>query len=226
VSAAATFAAAIRSSIGQKREESAVTVAQGAGTVWEKCDVLAKGAVSHNAGEACTRILRAERAVVADAVRELEEAMAEDAEGVQDDDDEFGSSWSKEEREMVAPGLGLMKTAQATLRRAAEAVASGECSHSGQMDETTDGLIGLSAAVDDLASSLHSPVNCEEAAGAFEALRSLLTAQVESLLLRPFVSDAHRQSWGQLVRKGISHNQDKMEAVLVKMNVAKITLDA
>ena len=101
------------------------------GSVWEKCDAIAKKLPSTN-WECCSDMIHAQRALVGDATKELEEALklAIDEEKIReetvadDDEDSFcpGETWSQTERLLVPRGAGLLKTAAAILKKAAEAV--------------------------------------------------------------------------------------------------------
>lgn len=101
------------------------------GSVWEKCDVISKKLPATNR-ECCSEVIFAQRTLVSDATKELEEALklaGEEVSGekqAKDDDDEDsfcpGETWSPAERLLVPPGAGLLKTAAALLKKVAESV--------------------------------------------------------------------------------------------------------
>ena len=101
------------------------------GSVWGKCDVISKRLPATN-GECCSELIFAQRTLVSDATKELEDALKlandEDSEkeDAEDDDDEDsfcpGETWSRVERLLVPPGAGLLKTAAALLKKVAESV--------------------------------------------------------------------------------------------------------
>ena len=101
------------------------------GSVWVKCDGIAKRIPATNS-ECCSLLIFAQRTLVSDATKELEEALklASEEDNVKkeaeddDDDDENsfcpGETWSLVERPLVPPGAGLLKTAAALLKKVAE----------------------------------------------------------------------------------------------------------
>ena len=91
------------------------------GSVWEKCDCIAKRMPSNNK-ECCSELIYSQRTLVCDATKELEEALKLAIEEDDDGEDSFcpGETWSQQERLLVPPGAGLLKTAAALLKKVAE----------------------------------------------------------------------------------------------------------
>ena len=94
------------------------------GSVWDKCDGITKRIPATNS-ECCSLLIFAQRTLVSDATKELEEALklaSEEDNVKKEDENSFcpGETWSRVERPLVPPGAGLLKTAAALLKKVAE----------------------------------------------------------------------------------------------------------
>ncbi len=128
-----------RESQSLKKEEADAAILRTVGAVWEKCDSIAKDCPASN-GECCAKVLKAQRLLVTDAVKELEEAVKaatdesetkEAADGYDEEVEEEecpGETWTPNERLLVAPGTGLLKTSAALLKKVSESVGAATAS--------------------------------------------------------------------------------------------------
>ena len=94
---------------------------QHVGEIWEKCDRL-KSSVPRNNVLAVCQSMQAERNLVQDALQELEEAknLQLNEDNVDENDDlidDFEARWSEIELTVLAPAIGLLKAAQAMLKK-------------------------------------------------------------------------------------------------------------
>ena len=94
---------------------------QHVGEIWEKCDRL-KSSVPRNNVLAVCASMQAQRNLVQDALQELEDAknLQLNDENVDENDDlidDFEARWSEVELTVLAPAIGLLKAAQAMLKK-------------------------------------------------------------------------------------------------------------
>lgn len=142
---------------------------QAVGTVWEKCSAIEHAPKDNE--EAVSTILNGQYSIVQDATEELDTSIRTDdteAEGGERIPVRNGftqprrSTWLMQDRQLLSPGLGLVKTARNTLRKVATAVASkGRCDsreNSDQLDIMADLVRTSSAYVDEFVMSLYPPI--------------------------------------------------------------------
>jgi hypothetical protein len=87
-------------------------VLQNVGRVWEKCDLIVKHLPQNNVDAVAQDILE-QKSLVHDALNELEEAKCLQKEEDIDENDK----WNDIEMVLLPPALGLLKTAQALLKK-------------------------------------------------------------------------------------------------------------
>jgi len=196
------------------------------GSVWEKCDAIAKKLPSTN-WECCSDMIHAQRALVGDATKELEEALklAIDEEKIReetvadDDEDSFcpGETWSQTERLLVPRGAGLLKTAAAILKKAAEAVR--EPSHANrisrievnnEIDKLTELCLSISPIADDLSWSLYAPIDKESLMQNGHKLRIALQDILEFVKTHDSVGDGNDERWVKFLDEALEHNWSKL----------------
>ncbi|XP_029834107.2 cyclin-D1-binding protein 1 homolog isoform X2 [Ixodes scapularis] len=192
---------------------------QPVGTCWEKCDAIQR--LSRDNKQAVTSILNGQYGIVQDAAEELDQTMrAEEEEAPVEQPvpvrngfhQPRQSTWSLHDRQLLAPGLGLVKTARTTLRKVSSAVSSrGRC-HTPEENGDLDRLAALaslsSAHVDDMVTALYPPV--------FDAAVRDNAGELKQHLLS--ILDATRQGhfydsseeWVDFLERAVEHNYGKL----------------
>ncbi|KAM6980335.1 cyclin-D1-binding protein 1 homolog isoform 2-T2 [Aplochiton taeniatus] len=141
------------------------------GGVWAACDHFVNLPPDNQA--ALLAVLSSHVGVVKDAIEEMEQAQAESQDpynDILDDEDEGEESrgnqdtyWSEQDRYVIGPCQGLMKTAAACLKKLSSAVRTNADVSTGQnvaqLDDLADTSRDISPGVDDLALSLYPPMD-------------------------------------------------------------------
>ena len=233
-----------RESASTAFDEYEEAVLQSVGKVWEKCDALSKGVPATN-GECCSKLMSTHRSLVSDATKELEDALRlasdEDSENQDgkdnDDQDSFcpGETWSPPEKLLIPPGVGLLKTAAAILKKVAETVEKSkppdaDGASAGAMnteiDDVTDLCLLISPVADDLCWSLYAPIDKNSMLETGEKLRATLQEVLHFIenhrILR---SGGEYEKWGDFLGKALQHNWTKLNEVdcEAKMKSLKVT---
>ncbi|CAN7997802.1 unnamed protein product, partial [Ixodes hexagonus] len=185
---------------------------QPVGTCWEKCDAIHQ--VSRDNKQAVTSVLNGQYLVVQDAAEELDETMRTEEEAPAATEHPVPvrngfnqprqSTWSPHDRQLLPPGLGLVKAAKTTLRKVTSAVSSGGRCESPEQNADLDRLASLaalsSAHVDDLVMALYPPV--------FDSAVRDNASELKKHLLS--ILDATRQDssedWVAFLERAVEHN--------------------
>ncbi|CAN7975478.1 unnamed protein product, partial [Ixodes persulcatus] len=201
---------------------------QPVGTCWEKCDAIQR--LSRDNKQAVTSILNGQYGIVQDAAEELDETMrAEEEEPAAAEQpvpvrngfhQPRQSTWSLHDRQLLAPGLGLVKTARTTLRKVSSAVSSrGRC-HTPEENGHLDRLAALaslsSAHVDDMVTALYPPVfDAAVRDNAGELKKHLLSIlDTTRQLSLPLCRHSHfydsSEEWVDFLERAVEHNFGKL----------------
>merc|ERR1712062_608209 len=195
---------------GKTRQRALTSV----GEVWQKCDDLIQKSSQDNV-QAVILEIKQQRSLIKDAITELEESK-------QDPDEE----WTDQDLTVLNPGLGLLKTVQATLMKIVTALkAKGDPWKSVQdMDGILDQCQKLSPAVDELALTLYPPMIFSDIQTKSEILIELILDTIEALKHVHFVSNQDFDEWGTFLLKGVDHNKGKLELALTDVKLDEMSI--
>ena len=196
--------------LGKTRQRALTSV----GEVWQKCDDLIQKSSQDNV-QAVILEIKQQRSLIKDAITELEESK-------QDPDEE----WTDQDLTVLNPGLGLLKTVQATLMKIVTALkAKGDPWKSVQdMDGILDQCQKLSPAVDELALTLYPPMIFSDIQTKSEILIELILDTIEALKHVHFVSNQDFDEWGTFLLKGVDHNKGKLELALTDVKLDEMSI--
>ena len=187
------------------------------GAVWEKCDEGISKLHDNNAGAVNHRIGQ-QRSLVQDALQELDD--------YENDPDE--NEWNDNEKCIAKAGLGVLRTAQATLKRIMTALKQNGNVWSSKnvrdMDEILILCEKISPLVDDFASNLYPPMIYDTVQ--LDASNLLLASQtaIEALSDKHFVSKEDYEDWGKFLLKGVEHNRGKFELAIAAAKIDTIEI--
>ena len=162
-------------------------------------------------------MLQNEKDLVQDALTELEDAKKYYTKSdVEIDEDE---KWSEAEMKLVAPSIGLLKTAMATLKRIQTSLLqngnANELKTVQEMDDILSHCQKISPLVDDLALSLYPPISLDDVEAESKNLSQELIEIINKLKTVHFVTDKEYDEWGTFILKAIDHNMTKINVALV-----------
>ena len=216
-----TFQLLTKLSKCSKRQDALQSVAE----VWEKCDKI-KNTVPRNNVQAVCQALQEQRNLVQDALAELEEAKTNMATDMDDDDEK----WSETELTILPPALGLLKSAQALLKKIQMSLKqNGQSFVSESINEMDDILVHcqkISPLVDDLAMPLYPPMALEEIETQSNALSQEVKALIQKLEAIHFVLKKDYEQWGSFLVKAIDHNMSKLEVALAQSKTESLNLES
>ena len=197
--------------LGKTRQRALTSV----GEVWQKCDDLIQKSSQDNV-QAVILEIKQQRSLIKDAITELEESK-------QDPDEE----WTDQDLTVLNPGLGLLKTVQATLMKIVTALkAKGDPWKSVQdMDGILDQCQHLSPAVDELALTLYPPMDLSDMQNKSKDLIELILNTIEALKHVHFVSNQDFEEWGTFLLKGVDHNRGKLELALTNAKMDAMSVN-
>ena len=219
-----------RESAATAFDEYEEAVLQSVGKVWEKCDALAKSVPATNS-ECCSKLMSTHRTLVSDATKELEDALRlasdEDSEKQdrKDDEDEDsfcpGETWSPPEKLLIPPGVGLLKTAAALLKKVAETVEKSKPPDGAsfgamntEIDNVTDLCLLISPVADDLCWSLYAPIDRDSMLETGDKLRGTLQEVLSFIQNHQILrSGGQYEKWGDFLGKALQHNWTKLNEV-------------
>lgn len=195
---------------GKTRQRALTSV----GEVWQKCDDLIQNSSQDNV-QAVIIEIKQQRSLIKDAITELEESK-------QDPDEE----WNDQELTVLGPGLGLLKTAQATLMKIVTALKTkGDPGKSVQdMDGILDHCQKLSPAVDELALTLYPPMNFSDIQTKSKDLIELILNTLTALQQVHFVSNQDFAEWGTFLLKGVDHNKSKLDLSMTDVKLDELSI--
>lgn len=193
-----------------KRQEALQKV----GEIWQKYDEIKEKTPRDNV-QAVQVQIQDQRNLVQDALNELEESKKMQNEVLFEDEDE---KWSEAELCLLAPSMGLMKTANATLKRIQTSLKQNgnpyDFKSAQDMDEILSQCQKISPLVGGLALPLYPPMSINEVECESKNLSEALVKIVNSLQTVHFISDKEYEEWGQFLLKAIDHNMTKINVAL------------
>jgi len=193
-----------------KRHESLQKV----GEVWQKYDEI-KGKIPRENAQAVQLKIQDQRDMVLDALSELEDSKKIQAEVIFEDEDE---KWSQAELSLLAPSMGLIKTANAVLKRIQTSLKENGHPYGFEFVQDMDNILShcqkISPLVDDLALPLYPPMALDEVENESKNLSQELIEIINSLKTVHFVSDKDCEEWAAFLLKAVDHNMTKINLAL------------
>lgn len=186
---------------------------QRTGNVWECCDRFPslprdnKAAVKEKVEESLE--------LVNDALQEIEEAQSDNM--IDDDFGDEGVTWSDSERPLLAPALGLVKTAKACLKKTSQVISGrGQCDvpqRVSELDLLAERLQPVSPAVDEVVTCLYPPLQAGHVRShtqeLYEVIKNLLAT-----IRHTHLTDAEAGGWVDFLLKAADHNWGKVQEVI------------
>ncbi|XP_075558496.1 cyclin-D1-binding protein 1 homolog [Dermacentor variabilis] len=189
---------------------------QVAGKLWEKCDAIKR--ISKDNKEAVCSVLASHYEFIQDAVDELRESMDEDEALAVDMPrmpvrNGFNQTraliWSGEDRELLVPGMGLVKTVRITMRKVSAVVNSrGRCinmQENTDLDKIADLFQTSSSFMDDFITSLYPPLFATAVQESGTALKGHVLAILKATKESHFYNDA-QEDWVGFLEHATEHN--------------------
>jgi len=193
-----------------KRHESLQKV----GEVWQTYDEI-KAKIPRDNVQAVNLKIQDQRNLVQDALSELEDSKKIQCEEDFEDEDE---KWSEAELSLLAPSMGLIKTANATLKRIQTSLKQNgnpyELKSVQDMDSILSHCEKISPLVDDLALPLYPPMSLDEVENESKNLSKELIHIINSLKTLHFVTEKECEEWVAFLLKAIDHNITKINVAL------------
>ncbi|KAL8616311.1 hypothetical protein ACOMHN_056254 [Nucella lapillus] len=199
---------------------------QATGVVWE--GVKGFPTLPKNNCQAVALTLEQSASLVSDALEEIDEIESSDGQcddffRLEEDEDEEETDntkcWTEQEKEMVGPVKGLVKTATKLLSKAREANrVKGKCDADeqvAQLDDLSDCAERLSPAVDNLTSCLYAPVDHTAVRDNATALSDVIS-NLLSILRHSHVTGEGDQKWLDFLHKANTHNLTSLLHLLDK----------
>ncbi|KAM9860261.1 cyclin-D1-binding protein 1 homolog [Aulostomus maculatus] len=195
------------------------------GGVWLACDRFAQLPQDNKA--AVQVVLSRQIGVVKDAIKEIEQALAEahdpfnnvlnDDEEEEEPRDNQDTYWSEKDRRVIGPCQGLMKASAACLRKLASAIkANGDVKtpHTlAQLDDLADITKDISPGVDDLALCLYPPMDYTEVEDNVSRLAALLKKVLE-IIRSSHICGESELTWVQFLDGAVDHNVQRSKDLI------------
>ncbi|XP_067007955.2 cyclin-D1-binding protein 1 homolog isoform X2 [Anabrus simplex] len=183
-----------------------------AGWVWEACETVEK--LSRDNLAASCKHLKKEEMLVADALQEIDNEVKADENREEVDNSE---TWSNQDRELLPPCIGLVKTARSCLKRINRTVQSqGKCDSEEKITELDNLVMAverLSPAVDEFVSSVYPPMDRTAvrsgALSVVSEIRAILQLARQSHYI---LKEDH--AWVEFLLKAVDHNNNKLQPLL------------
>ncbi|XP_049774524.1 cyclin-D1-binding protein 1 homolog [Schistocerca cancellata] len=187
------------------------------GWIWEACGEV-ENLPRDNKGAVC-QLLTREELLLLDALQEIEGEVKADWAGEANVGEEVDNTvnWNNQDRELLPPCVGLVKTAQKCVKRIGSAARSNSNCETdqniAQLDDLATLVQGLSPIVDDFVSSVYPPMNRN--AVKTEALKVAKHLQ----LLLQLAKNSHYVSvedhtWLNFLLKAVDYNNNKLQPIL------------
>ncbi|KDR10977.1 cyclin-D1-binding protein 1 homolog isoform X2 [Zootermopsis nevadensis] len=190
------------------------------GRVWDACEAI-EGLPQNNLQVTC-KIIQREDGLVLDALQEIEEEVAAEQSGnglrtEEEEEEDNSMTWSNQDRELLFPCMGLVKTARSSFKRIGAVLQiKGKFETEeqiSQLDDLVSKSVEISPAVDDMVSCMYPPMNKD----AVRSAAAVLKTRVEALL--HMVKQSHYATeedigWIEFLLKAVAHNNNKLLPLL------------
>ncbi|XP_051887514.1 LOW QUALITY PROTEIN: cyclin-D1-binding protein 1 homolog [Pristis pectinata] len=191
------------------------------GGVWEACDRFSK--IPQDNHVAVLSLMSSYSAIVEDALEEMKQAQHTDnadpfSDIFEDDESHLRENrdtyWSEDDKQVMAPCLGLLKAAKACLKKVSAAVKNSRKSRHVanivQLDDLGDVTSEISPSVDELVLSLYPPMNYITVQMNAAKVASVLNKALE-ITKSSHVCPESESNWLQFLSGAIDHNMDKVK---------------
>lgn len=184
-----------------------------AGQILTACEKVQKA--PKNNLESALNFLQSEELLLLDALYEIDEEVKSDfsaqKSGQEIDNTEM---WNNQDRELLPPCVGLVKTARSTLKKVICAVkANGDCKSAAniiQMDNVLLIVEDLSPAVDTFVAAIYPPMNQKVVKRAARHVVNIIQNLLNQCKNSHFVKEED-QKWLNFLLKAVDHNNNKLQ---------------
>lgn len=190
------------------------------GTVWEKCNILQK--LPKDNKDAVLIIFRDQLNIVQDALEELQQNIENGNESDFDIEEltpingyrlTQQLSWTEEDRRILAPSLGLIKTAKACTKKITKAIDHhGNCDTENsvnELDKMAELVKSVSIMVDDFVLSLYPPMAYVSVRQHAEDMKDHLLKLLNEARQSHFYVDDD-ETWITFLNRAVNHNYGKI----------------
>lgn len=184
------------------------------GCVWEACSAIEK--LPRDNLAATRALIAREEMLLTDALQEIEEEV-KCSRLSENEEVDNSANWTNQDRELLAPCVGLVRTARASIKKVGEAIRlRGDCRDpdgAQQLDRLAVAAEKLSPAVDTFVAAVYPPMN--KAAVSSNAL-SVVTVVREFLELarQSNVTAECDNDWLSFLLRAVDHNNNKVQPLL------------
>ncbi|XP_034251717.1 cyclin-D1-binding protein 1 homolog [Thrips palmi] len=184
------------------------------GRVWEACTAMEK--VPRDNLAATRSLLAKEELLLTDALQEIEEEL-KCSRLSENDDVDNSANWTNQEKELLNPCVGLVRTARASIKKVGEAVRlKGHCRDSTgaeQLDRLAVAAEKLSPAVDTFVASIYPPMNKCSVSSTALAVVTVVREFLE-LARQCDVTGESDSEWLSFLLRAVDHNNNKVQPLL------------
>jgi len=185
------------------------------GCVLESCQAIIE--LPKDNLEMVIRIIAEEESQLADAAQEIEDEVKADKLAQVEEEVDNTSTWTNQDRELLPPCVGLVHTAQATLKRIRKVLREqGNCDtveNIAQLDAIAESAQLLSPAVDDFVSSIYPPMTKSVVSGCALAVVTAVRQTLELCQKSHWVGE-NDKSWLSFLLRAVDHNNNKVQPLL------------
>ena len=189
--------------------------------------VISKITFHYEVSKFIFQAIHGQRNLVQDAIQELEDTKNLQNDGDIDEDD-FETKWTEVELTVLGPALGLLKTAQALLKKINLALKekgnSFDYKSVTEMDEILKEILKISPLVDDFALSLYPSLTASEIDINKKSLIQHCQSMLDHLKSVHFVQSKDLEQWGNFLIKALNHNQSKLDIALTQLKLTEVEI--
>ena len=184
------------------------------GCVWEACSALEK--LPRDNLAATRALLAREELLLTDALQEIEEEV-KCSRLSENEEVDNSANWTNQDRELLSPCVGLVRTARSSIRKVGEAVRSrGDCKEPNgaqQLDRLATAAEKLSPAVDAFVAAVYPPMNKSAVSSAALSVVTVVREFLE-LACQSDVTTESDSEWLTFLLRAVDHNNNKVQPLL------------
>ncbi|KAK3924897.1 Cyclin-D1-binding protein 1-like protein [Frankliniella fusca] len=182
------------------------------GCVWEACSALEK--LPRDNLAAVRALLAREEMLLTDAFQEIEEEVK--CYRLSENSDN-SANWTNQDRELLNPCVGLVRTARASIKKVSEAVRlRGNCKEpdgAQQLDRLAIAAEKLSPAVDTFVAAVYPPMNKSVVSSTALSVVTVVREFLE-LARQSDVTADNDNEWLSFLLRAVDHNNNKVQPLL------------
>ncbi|GFG33296.1 hypothetical protein Cfor_01796 [Coptotermes formosanus] len=192
------------------------------GCLWNACEAVER--LPQNNLQVTCNIVQREEGLVLDALQEIEEEVATDQSGhrlrgeEEEAEDDNSKTWNNQDRELLFPCMGLVKTARSSLKRIHTTLQMNGKYETEEQVSQLDDLVcevkEISPAVDDLVSCMYPPMNKNAVKSAVAVLKTRVEALLHMVKQSHYIAEQDT-GWTEFLLKAVDHNNNKLQPLLI-----------